>query len=66
MSVHHVEIGVRTYRIDFDHEQVFVEVQRWDRAPRLRLISWNGPRAMEARIIARKAIRAETWRHPAA
>ena len=66
MSVHPVEIGVRTDLIDFDHEQVFVEVQRWDRAPRLRLISWNGPRAMEARIIARKAIRAETWRHPAA
>jgi len=66
MNVHPVEIGVRTYRVDFDREQVFVEVRRWDRAPRRRLIPWTGPRAMEARLLARTGSRAEAWRNPAA
>lgn len=55
-----VMLGVRRYIVDFDGEHVYVIAQRNPDLPGkefLREIPWNGPKAMEARIIARKGIR---------
>ena len=63
----HVKIGIKTYTVDLDGEHVYTTARSNPDAKHskeyLREIPWMGPKAMEARRLARQGLRTEAWRN---